>query len=104
MGIEVSYWDRRDEADRNEFGTAAYELCRAQKIIDGVEDSRFYWRNTDSLVIQVQTSKNVDWSTPDPKVAASLFRLGDLGRQTHQETWMDPSLGVESYRVAGRLD
>ncbi|MDX1621986.1 MAG: hypothetical protein R3320_13395 [Nitriliruptorales bacterium] len=104
MGIEVIYWERRDAADRNEMGQAALGLCRAQKVLDGVEDSRFYWRTPDQLVIQIHTSKNVDWSKPDPKVAASLFHLADLARQTGSENWMEPSTGLDNYRAAGRAD
>lgn len=102
MGVDVAYWDRRDGADRNDMAVAAYELCRAQKIMDGVEDSRFYWTSPDSIVIQARTSKNVDWAQPDPKVAESFFRLADLARQTRIESWMDPATGVDNYQRAGR--
>lgn len=102
MGMSVAYFERRDGADRAALGQAAFDLCRSQRIMDGVEESRFYWAGPDQVVIQTRTSKHVDWTRPDPKVATSQFALADLARQVRMEEWMDPRLGEENYRRAGR--
>lgn len=102
MGMSVAYWERRDSADREALGQAALDVCRAQKLMDGVEDSRFYWLDPDKIVVQARTSKVVDWGRPDPKLAAGFFRLADLARQIRIEEWMDPAMGEDNYRRAGR--
>ena len=102
MQMSVAYWDRRDGADRVSMAQAAFELCRAQRAMAEVEDSRFYWTGPDQVVVQVRLSEPVDWAQPEPGVAKSLFALADQARQTRTENWMDPATGEDNYRRAGR--
>lgn len=103
MTLQVSYWERRDGADRNAFAQAALELCRATRAAPGVEDSRFYWTDPDTVVIQTTAkSAEVFGSPPNGKVAASFFGLADLARQMRNEQWTEPRMGQAAYEQAGR--
>lgn len=102
MPVSYSRWDRRDAADRNAMGSAALDLCRAMRAMDGVDDSRFYWCGTDSLVLLTHATAGALGAGPTPEAASANFALADLARQTASETWFDPSQGMEMYTRAAR--
>jgi hypothetical protein len=54
-------------------------------------------------VIQT-TAKSVEVFGRDPgrDLAAALFTLADLARQTGNEQWIDPRTGQANYEQAGR--
>ena len=103
MALLLQHCDRRDTADRAEFGEAAYGLCRALRGGDGIRNSRFYWVNADRIVIFTEAESMTDFDQPPkPEVASALFRLADLARFTDEERWFDPGVGEDTYRMAGR--
>jgi hypothetical protein len=103
MAIQVSHWQRRDGADRNAFGQAAFDVCRATRAEEGVDDSRFYWVDPDTVVIQT-TAKSAEVFGRDlgGELAGRFFALADLARQSRYEQWIDPRTGQASYEQAGR--
>lgn len=103
MAALLQYCDRRDHADRAEFGEAAYGLCRALRGTVGIQNSRFYWVNTDRIVILTEADTMTDLDRPPrPEAASALFHLADLARFTGEERWYDPAVGEDTYRMAGR--
>ncbi len=103
MAIMVIHWERRDNADRGALGSAALDFCRASRTVEGMRDCRFYWANADTVVVQADAeSTEVFYRPTTPPVARALFALADLARQTSDERWMEPGMGQETYRAAGR--
>lgn len=99
----VTYWDRRDRADRAALGEAALSFCRATRQQDGVQACRFFWTGPDQVVVLTEAEAMADLDQPPkPDQAQALFGLADLARQTATERWLDPRAGQEAYRVAGR--
>ena len=103
MAVLLQHCDRRDTADRAEFGEAAYGLCRALRGSVGIRDSRFYWVNADRIVIYTEAESMADLDLPPrPEAASALFQLADLARFADEERWFDPAVGEDTYRMAGR--
>ncbi len=103
MAFLLQHCDRRDTADRAQFGEAAYGLCRALRGSDGIRNARFYWVNADRIVILTEAESMADFDRPPkPDAASALFRLADLARFTDEERWFDPGVGEDTYRMAGR--
>jgi hypothetical protein len=103
MAFLVQHCDRRDAAPRIEFGEAAYGLCRALRGSDGIRNSRFYWVNTDRIVIVSEADSIGEFDRPpNSETASALFRLADLARFADEERWFDPAVGEDTYRMAGR--
>ena len=50
MAVLLQHCDRRDQADRKEFGEAAYGLCLALRGSEKIRDSRFYSVTRDRIV------------------------------------------------------
>lgn len=104
MAAQLTSWERRGPAERAEFGTRAFELCRAMRAQDGVTNCRFFWTGPDSIVVLTEAeSQHVLDDPPKPEVAQALFTLADLGRQTATQRWIDPRDGQDAYTIAGRL-
>ena len=51
MTLFVSKLQRRDAADRDALGRAIPNACRADKAIEGVRSTRFYWVNPDEVAL-----------------------------------------------------
>ncbi len=103
MAITVGHWERRDSADRDAFGTAALQFCRAMKARGGVQSCRFFWTSPDAIAILTEAeSARVFDEPPTRETAQALFALDDLARATGLERWLDPRDGTETYRLAGR--
>ncbi len=103
MAMQVSWWERRDQADRDALGRAALEHCRALRTSEGLRSARFYWLGPDTLVLVEEVeSLDVPSETMQPDQARTLFALADLARQTRYERWQDPGQGEAFYRLAGR--
>ena len=103
MAIIVNHWARRDNASLEALGNAAYEYCRAQRTQPGVSNSRFYWVNADTLVVQSEADSFEVFDRPaTPEVGKAVFCLNDLARAGGSERWMDPRTATETYRQAGR--
>ena len=103
MAIIVSHWARRENAGLEDLGKAAYEYCRAMRTQPGVTDSRFYWVNADTLVVQSEAGSFEVFDRPaTPEVGKALFGLNDLARAAGSERWIDPREATEVYRRAGR--
>jgi len=101
MAVAFSRWERRDTADREEFGMAALAYCRAAKAAGTT--ARFYWTGADSIAILAESdAAGVFDQVPSPDMAKALFTLGDLARCPAQERWIDPKTGMASYQAAGR--
>jgi hypothetical protein len=103
MAMQVTYWERRDQADRDAVGRAALVYCRAARGQEGVREARFYWLGPDTLVVAEDVeSLDVPSTSVTPDQARALFALADLARRTGQERWQDPGRGEAFYRLAGR--
>ena len=103
MAMEVSWWERRDQADRDTLGRAALEHCRALRATEGMRSARFYWLGPDVLVL-VEDVETLDVPSEGMTTdqARTFFALADLARQTRYERWQDPGQGEAFYRLAGR--
>lgn len=103
MAINVTKYERRDEASREALGEAALELCRRQRQVPGISDSRFFWTSADGVAVftEAQSPQAFD-EAPKPELAAAVFALGDLARQTRNERWIDPRDGMSAHQTAGR--
>ena len=103
MALQVSWWERRDHADRDALGRAALAHCRALRAGEGMRSARFYWLGPDALVL-VEDVESLD--IPSEAMAAdqaqTFFALADLARQTRAERWQDPGRGEAFYRLADR--
>ena len=103
MAIRATHWRRRDGADREAFGSAAYDFCRASRTVQGMNNSRFYWTDTDTLVILGDAESAEVFDRPGtPEIGKAVFVLADLAQQIRDERWVDPRSGQEAYRQAGR--
>ena len=103
MALRATYWERRDGGDRNAFGNAAYDFCRALRGVQGIRHCRFYWSNTDTVVILGDAESPEVFDRPGtPEVGKAVFALADLGHQIRDERWAEPRAGQEAYSQAGR--
>lgn len=99
--IDVTHWERRDGADREELGKSAFALTQALRA-GGAASSRFYWVNSDTVVVQTDVGESISQAPSSGDAARALFALGDLARPTSRELWLDPGSGEATYRKAGR--
>ncbi len=103
MALRATHWERRDGTDREAFGNAAYNLCRTSRAVQGMNNCRFYWINTDTLVILGDAESPEVFDRPGtPELLKAAFALADLAHQIRDERWVDPRSGQEAYRQAGR--
>jgi hypothetical protein len=101
--IGITYWNRRDGADRALLGSAALDVCKALKSSDAVDDIRFYWSGPDTVVLQMFAPTAGPMMTPpNADAARAMFALADLANRERFEQWMDPRTGWENYQLAGR--
>jgi hypothetical protein len=103
MAMEVSWWERRDQADRDQMGGAALAHCRALRDTPGMRSARFYWVGPDTMVL-VEDVESLDVPSEELEAEQSrtFFALADLARQTRRERWQDPAQGEMFYRIAAR--
>ena len=102
MTMQVSYWERRDGADRDSFGRAALNVCRALRIAPGIRNARFYWQSNDTLVVQTdaESMEALDGLAATPEVGSAIVALSDLARQLRFERWIEAGVGEQNYRRA----
>lgn len=103
MHLGMSYWERRDAADRDAFASAALGVCRATRKQDGINDCRFFWRDSDTIMILTDAeSKEAFDRRPGPEVFAAIFALSDAARAAGSDEFISPGDGMRAYRDAGR--
>ncbi len=103
MAIIVNKWQRRDNTGIEAFGNAAYEACRAEKGVQGVRSSKFYWENSDTIVMQSEAESFEVFDRPGtPELGKAIFALTDIARPVSTERWQEPRAATELYRRAGR--
>ena len=103
MAIIVNHWQRRERTTIEEFGNAAYEFCRAQRGVEGIGSSRFYWVNSDTIVTQSQAESFEAFDrTGTPELGKANFALSDIAHPASTERWQEPRAATELYRRAGR--
>ena len=103
MALRATYWERRDTADRNALGNAAYDYCRTSRGVKGIRSCRFYWTSADTIVILADAESAEVFDRPGtPELGKAAFVLSDLARSVRDERWIEPREGVEAYRQAGR--
>jgi hypothetical protein len=103
VAIIVNHWQRRDGTGIEAFGNAAYELCRAERGVEGIASSKFYWVNSDTIVIQSEAeSFEVFDRAGTPEQGKAIFALSDIARPASTERWQGPRGATELYRRAGR--
>lgn len=102
MAIQLTRWERRDGADRNELGSAALEVCRASRRAEGAQSCRFYWSSTDGIAILWEAESAQVFDRPaTADQARAMFALSDLAHPSGMERWADPRAGREAYQLAG---
>ena len=80
---------------------AAFQMCKAQRAVPGVTSSRFFWTTADDIAIVVEAeSAHAFDEALKPEMAAAVFALADLARQTASERWTDPAT---AHQLIGRL-
>jgi hypothetical protein len=103
MAVMLTKFQRRDNADRVALGTAAFQLCKAQRAVPGVTASRFFWTSADDIAILAEAESALAFDEPmKPELAAAVFALADLAGQTVSERWTDPRDGMSVHQTAGR--
>jgi hypothetical protein len=101
MALMYTRWETLPAADREEFAQAALGLCRNARAQG--RESRFYWANANTICMINESEQPADFfGGPTPDGAKAIFALADLANRTAFEIWMEPRLGEESYRMAGR--
>ncbi len=103
MAITVNNFQRREGKDPETLGAAAYDYCRAALTNPGTQSCRYYWVNSDLIVIQSEAeSFEVFDRPPTPEAAKASFALQDLARIAQTERWQEPRAPEEGYRLGGR--
>jgi hypothetical protein len=107
MPLHVTKHERRDGADRNEFGKAALNICRVARSREGVRDARFYWAGWDTIGIVINADIGA-WGPgsggggPVPEVAKATRAMSDLARMVSNETWGDAAVGEQAYLMSNK--
>ena len=103
MALEVSWWERRDPADRDALGRAALDHGRTLRQTAGMCAARFDWLGPDTLVLfEDVESLDVPSEAMGTDQARTFFALADLARRTRYERWQDPGSGQAFYQLADR--
>ena len=102
MSIQLIVLERRDSADRVALGNAALAACRIIRTRDGIRSSRFYWYGADTVVILTEGEAEALDAPIDEDYARAAFDLSDLARMTMDWRLVEPRVGEETYRLAGR--
>jgi phenylalanine-4-hydroxylase len=102
MTMQVSYWERRDSADRESFGRAALNFCRATRVAPGIRSARFYWHSVDTVVVQTdaESPEALDGLLMISEVGAAVYALSDQARHVRFERWAEAGVGEQNYRRA----
>ena len=92
--LQVSKWEMKSGASRDEFGVAALNFCKNAKSNSGVGDAKFYWQNPNVVAIIVEHDgswgPNVE---PSGQTMKAFFDLADLSTCTMDEPWIEAGLG-----------
>jgi hypothetical protein len=103
MHLGITYWERRDSTDRNDFANAALGVCRAMRQREGINDCRFFWRDSDTIMILTEAaSKEAYDRRPGTEAFVAMFALSDAARRTASDDFLSPTEGMNAYRDAGR--
>jgi hypothetical protein len=79
MAVMLTKWERREDADRDAFGNAAFVLCREQRARPGVTGCRFFWTSPDEVAVLAEAeSAQVFDEPPQPELTRALFGLADI--------------------------
>lgn len=82
MPMLYSRWDRRDNADRTDFGLASLNMCRQQRGRDGVTSARYYWSDASTIVVLVESERRLLPLEPgNADLAKGGFAMNDLARR-----------------------
>ncbi|MEZ4503056.1 MAG: hypothetical protein R3C39_10560 [Dehalococcoidia bacterium] len=101
MPMQITHWHRKDAADRNDLAFAGLQVCRVWRGRDGVQSSRLFWDDWNSLVILTEASPeafNIG-PTPDPEMAKATIALSDLADRTATYTMAEAKLGHDAYKA-----
>ena len=92
--LQVSKWELKSGANRDDFGIAALNFCKNAKSNSGVSDAKFYWQNPNVIALIVEHDgswgPNVE---PSGQTMKAFFDLADLSSCTMDEPWIEASLG-----------
>ncbi len=103
--LHLYKFERRDGSDRNDFGKAALNFCRAARAQDGVRDARFYWLNWDTVGIAVNAEAGKfgpgsNGGQPVPEMVRAGYGLFELAKLVSDELWADAVAGEQAYQIA----
>jgi|SaaInl7_200m_RNA_FD_contig_21_1864107_length_752_multi_12_in_0_out_0_2 hypothetical protein len=102
MPIQLVIVERRDNADREELGNAAFAACKAARAQEGIISSRFFWSGADNIVFLTEGSADALDAPAGAEASKATFEISDRARVTTTMRLLDPRAGVENYRKAGR--
>ena len=104
MPLQVTKWDRYPTSDRNTFGLAALNFCRALRTQPKIRNARFYWATANSVAVVVEGEPGCfDYNPePNPEVGKAAFALADLASPGTTEEWADAGVGARNWERAGR--
>ena len=102
MPMLYSRWDRRDNANRTDFGLASLNMCRQQRGRDGVTSARYYWSDASTIVVLVESERRLLPLEPgNADLAKGGFAMNDLARRVDSDTWAEARLGFDAFQSAG---
>ncbi len=68
-----------------------------------MRSSKFYWENSDTIVMQSEAESFEVFDRPGtPELGKAIFALSDVARPVSTERWQEPRAAAELYRRAGR--
>ena len=100
--LQISKFEMHSGADRNQFGNAAFNLCKAARATPGVVDAKYYWVNANCIgfIIDADPGAWGPGSASTAETAKASFALADVSSQTSNEHWMGAREGTENYNLA----
>lgn len=85
--MAASCWRRRSDADPEAFRKAVAEVCACRSSHAEVRRCRAYWKNDDTVVIEVEAESCYLTAPPTIDVARLVYNLVSLGEPTGTFRW-----------------
>lgn len=105
MPYRLYMWERRDNANRNDFALAALASCKVYRKTDGISSARYYWSGTERIGILLEgtpAALNTPTAGSDPSDAKLYFDLADLAKPVDDIQLSEAKAGEETAKAGGR--
>lgn len=100
MALQIDYWHRKDNADRNDLAFAALQVCRVWRGRDDVTSSRLFWQGWNDLTIVTEGEPTFRNFNPQADMAKATIALADLADPTAHHFMAEAKLGHEAFERA----